>query len=259
MSSSRIVDPFASSPESEGSSNRPRKDTPASASKCPDRQVEKPKFPTASFEDPDEWVYFDVGPAPNAKRRQIHKEAIYIHCTTFRKAFESNMKEGQTKVFKLGETNMKTFVLFQQWVYSQSFNLGQLAEDYEPENMTDAERDAENQTLAELWVFGDTYIIPVLQNYAMTAMIDIHRAHRRLPSTELFDYIYENTMENSALRTHVVQLCVLSGRTDIYDDFEDFQPAMFADICKRFAVIMRCGIFPWGFGDITIDECYVDE
>ncbi|KAH9214260.1 hypothetical protein DL95DRAFT_251812, partial [Leptodontidium sp. 2 PMI_412] len=167
------------------------------------------------YSDPTLFVTFLVG--PNAVEFRIHREVIYHQCSVFKVAFESTMIEGQTQTYTLPDISEQCFSLFVQWTYAQKLNLFQLAKGYvhdeeataeeDAENMALVElwRDAENQTLAELWVFGDTYIIPVLQNYAMTAMIDIHRAHRRLPSTELFDYIYENTMENSALRTHVVQ------------------------------------------------------
>ncbi|KAG4443855.1 hypothetical protein IFR05_000621 [Cadophora sp. M221] len=269
MSSDSSVDPFAPSPKA---SKRRREDTPAKASKRPDQRDQKPKFPTASFEEvqlppissdypmaADEWVYFDVGPAPNAIRRQLHKEAVCIHCKTFRNAFESDMVEGQTKVYALPETNMRTFMLFQQWVYSQTFNLSQLAAGYEPDNMTDAEREAEDHTLAELWVFGDAYLIPILQNAAMASMIDLSWSYHKIPSMDLMNYIYDHTMEGSALRTHVVQLYVLHGGTEVFDDCKDYQPAMLADLCRKSAALLKVNFYPRGFEDADVEGCYVDE
>ncbi|PVH78523.1 hypothetical protein DL98DRAFT_590267 [Cadophora sp. DSE1049] len=198
--------------------------TPAINSKRPSRERKKPKFATASFgNDSEDRVYFDVGRSPFIKRKN---------------AFESPMREGQTKVFPLPDTNLKTFSLFEQWVYSQILNLIQTAPNYV--RQTEIEGWAENQTLAELWIFGDRYIIPELQN---TTIYAIHTIFREVDtmSVEQFNYIYENTHETSLLRKYIVEQCVDVADENVFEDTSKVPPEMLADICRRFAVVRTEG------------------
>ncbi|PVH78522.1 hypothetical protein DL98DRAFT_656076 [Cadophora sp. DSE1049] len=214
-----------------------KNDTPASNSKRPDREKKKPKYKRASFEeDPTEWVSFDIG-SPNPIRRQIHKEAIYISCTTFRAAFESEMIEGQTQIYKLLDTDIKAFSLFQQWVYSSRLNLIQTAIEYnESEHLESGEIEEENLALAKLWVFGDRYGIARLQNEALDMMQRAFEANEKVHMRH-YGYIYENTTEYSALREYVVYMVVRNAPWTIFDEEGGlgWSKEMFRDLCRVYA------------------------
>ncbi|KAH7317897.1 hypothetical protein BKA65DRAFT_570469 [Rhexocercosporidium sp. MPI-PUGE-AT-0058] len=153
------------------------------------------------------------------------------------------------------------------WKLSSSFSNGSIlkpstsnnfADDDEVEDMTDAEIYTENRSLVELWVFGDKYLIPVLQNIATDTIVSVFKA-RNEASTQLFNYIYDNTTEVSMLRKYIVELCVVFGGAAIFDQVEDFRVPLFADICRRFAAIREEHGLPGDFKAMDIDDFHVDE
>lgn len=209
--------------------------------------------------DPTLFVTFLVG--PNAVEFRIHREVIYQQCNVFKAAFESTMIEGQTQIYTLPDISEQCFSLFVQWTYAQKLNLFQLAKGYVHDEEATAEEDAENMALVELWVFGDRYVLPALQDHVINRIYDIFQATPTI-STVTFQYIYANTLSepdrSSVLRRFIVAMVAewagmqMFGNGDVVDTF----PAqMLADICKLLANIKDKS----GVDDIDMSQFWVDD
>ncbi|CAG8951813.1 hypothetical protein HYFRA_00005617 [Hymenoscyphus fraxineus] len=124
----------------------------------------------------------------------IHKNIICKYSPFFEAAFNSNFKEGETQRMELWEKSGDTFGIFVNWLYKQKIV---------DENgwVTSAE------TLIDLWLLAQRFLVPQLQNQALTLLENIRglkkENNRRLPPSML-KRIYNNTSEDSVLRKYVI-------------------------------------------------------
>jgi hypothetical protein len=120
----------------------------------------------------------------------------------FRAAFEGSFKEATEGKVELSDVTVDTFEAFQVWLYSQS-----LRNIEDPQDSSTPSALPDFATLARLWVFGDKYQIPYLQNCIIDAMIKKEEEVRKF-SGVVVRIAYENTMDGSSLRRFAIDMCV---------------------------------------------------
>lgn len=97
-----------------------------------------------------------------------------------------------------------TFEAFQVWLYSQS-----LCNIEDPQDSCELSALPDFGTLARLWVFGDKYQIPLLQNCAIDTLAQKTRDENMF-AVAVVATAYENTMVDSPLRKFAVDQCVFT-------------------------------------------------
>jgi len=132
----------------------------------------------------------------------LHKGLLCFYSDFFRAAFEGSFKEATERKIELPDVDIDTFEAFQVWLYSQSFRgINDLADSSQAPKLPSF------QILAHLWVFGDKYQIPVLQNGAIDALIQ-KTLEEQIFGIEIVNIAYENTMAGSPLRRYAIDYCV---------------------------------------------------
>ncbi|KAF8851451.1 hypothetical protein BDZ45DRAFT_149137 [Acephala macrosclerotiorum] len=162
----------------------------------------------------------------------VHKEYACAHSPILRAAFDGPWKEGRDQEFRLTSTTTRAARLLCRWLYSETHELN-LVQLKPAECPTDEESLEEDLTLAETWVLADFLRIPRLQNDIVDYMNRIAADLDRPPSSAVYEYIYENTAEYSALRKAIVILvvAVMDGFC-IRRDADDYPKDMLVDIVE---------------------------
>jgi hypothetical protein len=133
----------------------------------------------------------------NDKKTFTIDKAFGCHYSPFfDAAFNSNFQEGETQRLDLEDVSSTTFDIFVNWLYTQNVST----------HVLDSERAGSKFfCLAALWTLADRLLIPRLQNEALVVLDQLRVAlHKRLDN--IFNHVYENTVEGSPLRRYVVQL-----------------------------------------------------
>jgi hypothetical protein len=125
--------------------------------------------------DPGALVTFLIGKESDPpKKNFVHKEFACHASPIFEAAFNSNFIEGQTQIYKLGDTTPRAFQLLTQWMYFQTCNISQLGNgtgrqgpDLSYPKQKTSEDLEEDKALFELWVLADKLRMPRLQNLAL--------------------------------------------------------------------------------------------
>ena len=99
-------------------------------------------------------------------------------------------------------------------MYCQEIDLGIV--DYKQKSTAD-------QTLVELWVLGDKFFIPSLQNAAIRE-IDRLRRRYRTTSTQCLEYIWDKTIQGSPLRKLFLEYCAFNIRSTRFLEKPDHFP-----------------------------------
>ncbi|KAE9376493.1 hypothetical protein N431DRAFT_332001, partial [Stipitochalara longipes BDJ] len=89
----------------------------------------------------------------------IHKDFICFYSPFFASAFNSPYKEGQTQVMSLYEIDPEIFGMFVSWIYQRK--LPTHTAKFEDVNLIH---------LAKLWILGERFLAPALQNNAICRM-----------------------------------------------------------------------------------------
>lgn len=147
-------------------------------------------FPTLSDSLDTSTVRIIVGQSKEAFT--LHKGILCNVAPYFRAALEGHFRESVEQVLEMPEEDPTVFRSFQLWVYTKSIL-------EEGENL-DA---VAWRLLIDLYIFGDRYDIPILQDEAIDLLIDKRDAFNKIPASH-FGYVYHNTPERSPLR----KLCV---------------------------------------------------
>jgi hypothetical protein len=103
--------------------------------------------------------------------------------------FSSDFSEARDNFVILPPENAEVVVLLRSWFHDTSF-----FHSCEPLGISQ-----EYGTLARLWVFGDAYSIPLLQNVAIDLMQRKIVTTGRLPDPETMTFVSANTMPSSIL------------------------------------------------------------
>jgi hypothetical protein len=122
----------------------------------------------------------------------IHKDIIIFYSEYFRGAFNGNFSEAVERKISLADERVDVFSIVNQFIYTRQLSGG-----------VDSHLDAE--VLIRAWIFGDRYLMPSLQNKAMTAIMKKHTESGFTPiyQTKL---IYANTLSGSPLRRFITDL-----------------------------------------------------
>ncbi|KAI4727085.1 hypothetical protein E4T49_05135 [Aureobasidium sp. EXF-10728] len=131
----------------------------------------------------------------------LHKELLCFYSDFFRAAFNGSFKEATERKIELPETEAEVFEAFQAWLYTQKL----------PKNeIKPAKMYPEWPLLTKLWIFGDKYQFPLLQNNVADAMLDKVDKDAESP-VYVLNLAYENTTPNAPLRKIVVDIMAYRG------------------------------------------------
>ncbi|KAG9751660.1 hypothetical protein KCU73_g6290, partial [Aureobasidium melanogenum] len=139
---------------------------------------------------------------PTKEHYIIHKGLLCSYSDFFRAAFEGAFKEAHENKIELPDVLVDVFEAFQVWLYSRSLR--------DPEDHGDSSTRPQLLTspiLAYLWVFGDKYQIPLLQNDSADALIEKMDQEKEF-DTIVVNVAYQSTMQGSPLRRLAIDICV---------------------------------------------------
>ncbi|TVY53584.1 hypothetical protein LCER1_G007375 [Lachnellula cervina] len=183
-------------------------------------QNKKGKRP--SFMGPQTMVKVNVSFEEDDKRQEflVYKEFICYYSPFFNAAFNGSFEEGATQSIDIVDVHRKVFGLFVNWIYTQNVV---------PEQ-DDASNAPSSTTLIELWLLGDRFLIPRLQNEVL-AVLDQRRIKRRINSAT-YDRVYDNTVQGSPLRRYLAQTTATSFslKTAIPHGYDRFPPELLFDM-----------------------------
>ncbi|CAD0110786.1 unnamed protein product [Aureobasidium uvarum] len=172
--------------------DQPRKPSSASPSASPPRTLSKAvSIPSQrpSNEHFDTVVTIEVG--PEKKVFVVHKELLCFYSDYFRAPFDGSFKEAIEGKLTLPDENIDTFYLFDGFLYTNQLRNQERA----------SGSNIRCYNLSRLWVFGDKYLVPALQNMAMDCLVErLHIVKKRLGSEPTMSFIYDNTVHDSPLR-----------------------------------------------------------
>ncbi|KAI4746328.1 hypothetical protein E4T50_03350 [Aureobasidium sp. EXF-12298] len=135
------------------------------------------------------YVTIEVG--PKKKTYVIHKELLIFYSDYFRGAFNGSFKEATEGKICLHNESEDVFDVFNKFLYSRL-----IADDKNEKFSWDK--------LVDIWLFGDKYIIPSLQNVAMDTIINKVNSDRVIPTNQI-SKIWEQTLPSSALRKYILE------------------------------------------------------
>ncbi|KAI4719439.1 hypothetical protein E4T48_04306 [Aureobasidium sp. EXF-10727] len=146
-----------------------------------------------------ETVILVVGAAK--EHYSLHKELLCFYSDFLRAAFNGSFKEATERKIELPDVEIEVFESFQVWLYTQKM----------PKNeIRPAQVYPEWPLLTKLWIFGDKYQIPLLQNNVADAMLDKVDKDKEAPLFAL-NLAYENTTSNAPLRKILVDVMAYRG------------------------------------------------
>ncbi|KAG9533474.1 hypothetical protein KCU93_g338, partial [Aureobasidium melanogenum] len=173
--------------------------TPPQTGGSSGRAVSRPnKWPSSKLYK--ETVSILVG--PNKEKYILHKGLLCFYSDFFRAAFEGAFKEAHENKIELPDVFVDVFEAFQVWLYSRSLR--------DPKDHGDSSTRPQllpHRILAYLWVFGDKYQIPLLQNDSADALLG-KLDQENLFATFVVHVAYQSTMQGSPLRRLAIDLCV---------------------------------------------------
>ncbi|KEQ74392.1 hypothetical protein M436DRAFT_80821 [Aureobasidium namibiae CBS 147.97] len=121
----------------------------------------------------------------------IHKDLLRFYSDYFRGAFSGSFKEAIEGKVSLPEEREAVFDIFTQFLYSR------LLADDRDEKISWA-------TLVDVWLFGDKYLVPSLQNSAMDSLIKKIEVDHSVPTHQI-KKIWEKTLPSSPLRRYLLE------------------------------------------------------
>lgn len=108
--------------------------------------------------------------------------------------------EGQTQTYKIEDTTEGAFRFFVQWIYGQNIRPRQLNDDNGQAEQLPSWKGVEDLDLVKVWVLGDKFLIPALQNCAIDQIVKINNKGNLGVPTHTFNYLYENSSVDSTIR-----------------------------------------------------------
>jgi hypothetical protein len=148
----------------------------------------------------------------------LHKDLLCFYSDFFRAALNGSFKEAVERKIELPDVKIEVFETFQVWLYTQTL----------PKNEDEAtEVYPAFARLIRLWIFGDKYQIPLLQNNAMDAMLAKVDEDQQVP-TKVLNLAYENTVLNSPLRRAITDIMVYRSKMPGADDTDSIKSTCLA-------------------------------
>ncbi|KAH0378260.1 hypothetical protein KCU92_g8812, partial [Aureobasidium melanogenum] len=144
-------------------------------------------------------VTIEVG--SEKKKFVIHKDLLTFYSDFFRGAFNGSFIEAAEGKLSLPDVEVPIFDIFNQFLYT-----GRLA-DGEGHTLR-------SNTLIKLWLFGDRFIVPCLQNSAIDALDKKFHMTHSLP-TRFNKLIWENTLPSALLRKYMLDIVVYMADVEV--------------------------------------------
>ena len=118
----------------------------------------------------------------------------------FSAAFNGSFKEAAEQKLPLPNERVELFEIFNGFLYTTEIRSIQGVEG----------PDLRWGTIIDLWVFGDKYLVPALQNVALDSFQAKYRQVKQIPINQL-NAIYENTLPESPLRKVIIDTVAYKG------------------------------------------------
>ena len=162
----------------------------------------------------------------------VHKDFVCHNSPALKVAFTNDrVEETDTHIYKIKDASVEAFEYLVRFIYSQRVDIPTSAK---AENGTD-----NFLTFAELWILGERFLMPKLQNQATNAIWELSD-HTRVVPTNIFHYVYKKTTHLSKLRWLVITFCILDlTREEIWDRQDDFPKDLLRDTLVE-SVPMMC-------------------
>jgi hypothetical protein len=162
--------------------------------------------PTQGKEDGKEnLINHDQNKQPAVKKFTIHKDFICFYSPFFTSAFNGPYKEGQTQSMTLYEVDPEVFGMFVYWIYNRKLP-----------NTTEGSELVNLLHLAKLWVLGDRFLIPSLQNKAIFRIHTIINEGRVCKFMEFMNLAY-NYREGHNQLAKMAAWTIAWGHKDFFD------------------------------------------
>lgn len=124
----------------------------------------------------------------------IHKDLLCFYSDYFRGALNGSFKEAIEGKISLPDANADLFYIVNGFLYTRELR--------QQNNRMNSDIDL--VTLGQLWIFGDRYLMPFLQNTTMDAYIKRASMMNMVFSPRLMVRKYEETSKGSQLRKFLV-------------------------------------------------------
>ncbi|THY77887.1 hypothetical protein D6C95_09884 [Aureobasidium pullulans] len=167
-------------------------------------------------------VTVEVGPDKTAFK--IHKDLLVFYSDYFRGAFNGSFQEAVEGKLSLPDECVDVFNAFNTFIYTRQFCS-------EGDSST-----VDSALLCRLWVFGDKYLAPSVQNGAIDLLTHKSYKEKKICTTDLH-YIYDNTLPGSPLRKIVLDWVTYRADIDKFlapDMVERWSKDMLVDLVKLF-------------------------
>jgi hypothetical protein len=204
-----------------------------------------------------------VGKGSDLKTFKIYKETLSYYSPFFASAFSGPFIEGQSQEMKLEDVDGAAFGLMVAWLYTKTISDEDLLVDScctasitpsspladlewswgkakpstesiaaAPKPLSLVEK-KDSLRLAKLWVLGQRFLIPELQNLAIEKLLPILVTNSGARMIELVDYVYSG--EYGELRMLVAEVLAFTSQENPLGEIVDklCQPAL-ADVTKLF-------------------------
>lgn len=125
----------------------------------------------------------------------------------FRGAFNGSFKEAIEGQVSLPEEREDMFDIFTQFLYSRV-----LADDRDEKISFD--------TLVDIWLFGDKYLVPSLQNSAMDSLGKRVEAEHLIPTSQIENF-WEKTLPSSPLRKYILERTAYKMNASCFQMYEN--------------------------------------
>ncbi|KAG9958544.1 hypothetical protein KCU61_g8214, partial [Aureobasidium melanogenum] len=144
-------------------------------------------------------VTIEVG--SEKKKFVIHKDILTFYSDFFRGAFNGSFMEATEGKLSLPDVEVEIFDIFNQFLYTGCLADGQ-------------GHALRSIRLIKLWLFGDRFIVPCLQNSAIDALGKRFSIKHSLP-TSFTKLVWENTLPSAPLRKYMLDTVVHTADVEV--------------------------------------------
>ncbi|KAI4743408.1 hypothetical protein E4T50_06206 [Aureobasidium sp. EXF-12298] len=174
----------------------------------------------------------------------IHKDLLVFYCDYFRAAFNGSFTEAAEGKISLPHERVDVVNIVAKFIYTRQLSDG-------------VNCDIPWEVLCRVWIFGDKYQMPALQNKAMNTLLK-RVARSGIAPTHCIKLIYDNTCPGSPLRGFIVDLVVWKGNiSDIMgsEKCQQWPQEAFIELVRAFGA-QRDGGIGVGLPEGIKDKCY---
>jgi hypothetical protein len=129
---------------------------------------------------------------PDKKEFTVHKDLLVFYSDYFRAAFNGSFVEATDRKIDLFDANQEAFEHFLTWLYTRKL----ASDDEQPLGLI---------ALVDLWLLGDRFQVPMLQNCVMDKIIP-QPNDDTVFELGLVEAAYENTTVGSPLRRVLLEI-----------------------------------------------------